>query len=160
MALSQREEAQEAQERGRGPAIISRARLARQQTALEQITAVLLLLLSLAGSLLAGGGGVEAWLSGKPAAWPAVAAGLLQLGLTAVQWIYAGASWRSWRYILAVAGSSGLTLAGFWPLAHPWMTAVALWAQLPAANASAAAGAALVLAALALDIWPERTLTH
>lgn len=162
MAVSQREEAQEAQEarRGRGTAIISRARLARQQTALEQVTAVLLLLLSLAGSLLAGGGGVEAWLSGRPAAWPAVAAGVVQFGLTAVQWIYAAQGWRSWRYLAAVAGSSALTLVGFWPLAWPWLTAVALWLQVPSANAPAVAGGALVLASVALDIWPERTLTH
>lgn len=160
MAVKSREEVEQPAGDRKGPAVFSRAKLARQQTAFEQLFAWALLIVSFSGSLLAGGGGVAAWSSWAPNWWAAGAALVLQAFATWVQWIYANRSWRSWRYLAAVAASSALTLLGYWPLAHPWMVRRLVALELPAANAPIVAGGLIVLAAVWLDVFPERTLTH
>jgi hypothetical protein len=54
-----------AEEKPRGTAIFSARRLARQQTGFEQFMAVVLLFVSVIGSTIAGGGGVERWAAGQ-----------------------------------------------------------------------------------------------
>jgi hypothetical protein len=144
-------------EKPRGPALFSGRKLAGQQSGLERFVAILLLLLSLAGSVLAGGGGVEAWAALRPLWWGALAALALQGVLSYVQWVYC-TRWASWQYLSAVAVSSALTLIGFWPLAHPWLVGVLEWARVPAAMAPNYAGALLIVVALGIDLFPERTL--
>jgi len=144
-------------ERGHAAALFSRTRLARQQTGFERFVAVLLLLVSLIGSILAGGGGVARWLALTPIGWGAIAAGIVQCLLSYVQYIYA-ARWRSWQYGGAVLLSSALTIAGYWPLAWPWLVDILEAAQLPTLTAQIVAGLLLGLAALGVDIFPEKTL--
>lgn len=148
---------EEEERRPRGPAIFSARRLARQQTGLERFAAVLLLIVSLVGSVLAGGGGVQRWLELRPVVWGALAAGIFQLVLSYVQYTYC-LDWRNWKYLLAVVLSTGLTLAGYWPLAHPWLVGVLEWARVPKSPAPYWAGGLLILVALGVDLFPERTL--
>jgi hypothetical protein len=144
-------------EKSRGPAIFSARRLARQQTGVERFAAILLLIVSLIGSVLAGGGGVERWLVLRPVLWSATAAGVLQLVLSYVQYTYC-IRWTSWQYLGAVLLSTTLTLIGYWPLAHPWMVDVLEWVRVPSVTAPYWASALLIIAAVGIDLFPERTL--
>lgn len=147
------------EERERGTALVSRSALARQQNGFERFVAVLLLLVSLAGSVLAGGGGIERWLKLTPVLWGAGAALALQGLLSYVQWIYAARGFHAWQYWLAVGGSSALTIGGYWPLVHSWLVGRLEAAQVPTYTAPYIAGLLLGIAALGTDIFPEKTLT-
>jgi hypothetical protein len=144
------------EEKPRGTAIFSARRLARQQTGFEQFMAVVLLFVSVIGSTIAGGGGVERWAAGQFILWTAVAAFALQCVLSYVQYVYC-VQWTSWQYLVAVAVSLTLTLIGYWPLAHPWLVDVLIWARVPALTAPYWAGALLVIVGLGIDLFPERT---
>jgi hypothetical protein len=85
-------------ERPRRAALFSRRQLARQQTGFEQFVAWLLLIISFVGSVLLGGGGVDAWVRWHPNLWVAGASLALQSVLTYVQWIYAERGWQAWQY--------------------------------------------------------------
>lgn len=141
-------------------AIFKRADLARNQTALERFIAGLLLLVSLAGSVLAGGGGVEAWRQLVPSWLGAAAALAVQLVCTWGQWTYAAKRWGSYWWLLAFGASLSMTVAGFWPLAHPSIVALLMWGQVPATTAPYIAGGLLVLLAGVLDYLPEQILTE
>lgn len=158
MSVRSRELGDEA-ERPRGPALFSGAKLARQQSGFERFVAVLLLLVSLAGSVLAGGGGVSRWLELSPIWWGAGAALVVQALLSYVQWIYA-ATWKRWQYLGAVLVSSALTIIGYWPLAHPWLVSVLQSAQVPALTAQVLGGVLLAVAAMGADVFPEKTLVR
>jgi hypothetical protein len=145
-----------AEEKPRGTAIFSARRLARQQTGFEQFMAVVLLFVSLIGSIIAGGGGVERWAAGEFLIWTALAAFALQCVLSYVQYVYC-AHWGSWQYLIAVSVSLALTLVGYWPLAHPWLVDALIWARVPAATAPYWAGGLLVIVGLGVDLFPERT---
>jgi hypothetical protein len=147
----------EAEEKRRGPAIFSARRLARQQTGLEQFAAIMLLLVSVVGSVLAGGGGVARWAELRPIVWSAIAAGVLQGVLSYVQYTYC-LRWASWQYLGSLVLSSALTIAGYWPLAHPWLVGLLEWAKVPAGPAPYWAAALLIVVALGVDLFPERTL--
>jgi hypothetical protein len=160
MAVTAREEQPERDEVApRRAALFSRRRLARQQTAFEQFVAWLLLIISFVGSVLLGGGGVEAWVRWQPNLWIAGAALAFQGVLTYVQWIYAERGWQAWQYLAAVLVSSALTAAGYWQLVHPWGVKLLTGWQVPAANAPYFAGGLIIVAALLIDIFPEQTLT-
>lgn len=146
-------------DRPRGPAVFSRRRLARQQVTFEQIVAWALLIVSFVGSVLLGGGGVEAWVARTPILWLAAAALALQAVLTYAQWIYAAQGWHAWQYVGAVLLSSAMTAGGYWQLAQPWLAGVLIGWQVPAAYAPYAAGGAIIVAALLIDVFPEQTLT-
>lgn len=148
------------EERYTGPAVFSARRLARQQTGFERFVAILLLVISLAGSILAGGGGSTAWLAGQPILWGAGAALVLQGVLSYVQWIYAVYGFHAWQYMGAVLLSSALTVGGFWQLVWPWLVAQLAGLKVPTTTAQVAAGALLVLVALAIDVFPEKTLVR
>lgn len=143
----------------RRAALFSRRRLARQQTSFEQFVAWLLLIISFVGSVLLGGGGVEAWVRWQPNLWIAGAALAFQGVLTYVQWIYAERGMQAWQYVSAVLVSSALTAGGYWQLAHPWGVTLLVGWQVPAANAPSFAGGLIIVAALLIDIFPEQTLT-
>jgi hypothetical protein len=143
----------------RGAALFSRRRLAQQQTAFEQFVAWLLLIISFVGSVLLGGGGVEAWVRWQPNLWLAGAALAFQGVLTYVPWIYAERGWQAWPYVATVLVSSALTAGGYWQLVHPWGVRLLAGWQVLAANAPYFAGGLIIVAALLIDIFPEQTLT-
>ena len=144
----------------RGPALFSARGLARQQSGFERFIAVVLLMLSLVGSVLAGGGGASAWLATTPVLWGAIAAFILQAVLSYVQWIYAVWGFQVWQYTGAVVVSSILTVAGFWSLVWPWLVERLVALLLPLFTAQIVAAALLVVVALAVDIFPEKTLVR
>jgi len=143
-----------------GPAMFSARRLARQQGGFERFVAVLLLALSLIGSVLAGGGGATAWLAREPILWGAGAALILQGMLSYVQWIYAVYGFRVWQYSGAVLASSALTISGFWQLVWPWLIDRLVSVAVPLITAQLLAGAMLLIVAIAVDVFPEKTLVR
>jgi hypothetical protein len=99
----------------RGPAIISRARLARSRSSVERATALAVLALSFLGSVVAMHGGDWARLAAWPPAWGLIGAGLLlQAVLTWLQWAYGHIPRVA---APARAADAALTAAGFGPLA-------------------------------------------
>jgi hypothetical protein len=151
---------QEEPEKPRGPALFSRKQLARQQTVTERFVAFALLAVSWVGALIFGGGGIGAWLAREPL-WAGFAAAIVvQAICTRVQWVYAVQRWGSPWWLVAFAVSTGGTLAGFWPLTHPWLSGMLQSLQVPAQTAPAFAGGLLVLAAGLLDYLPEQILTE
>lgn len=143
-----------------GPALFSARGLARQQSGFERFAAVLLLVLSLIGSVLAGGGGISAWLARTPVLWGAGAALILQGVLSYVQWIYAVYGFHAWQYRVAVLLSSALTVAGFWSLVWPWLVGRLVSLSVPLLTAQLVAGAVLIIVAIAVDVFPEKTLVR
>lgn len=92
-------------------AIVSGARLAAGQPLFERVVGLALLCLSFAGTMALLQGG---WV--LPLDPIGLAAGfLVQLLLTAVEWMYQGRR-RSWQYVGAVTADSALSLGGYAPL--------------------------------------------
>jgi hypothetical protein len=149
----------EKEQQPRGAALFSRKQLARQQTATERFIAFLLLLVSFVGILVFGGGGTAQWLKLQPNVIGTAAALVVQLACTRVQWVFAAQRWRSPWWLLAFGVSTAGTLAGFWPLAHPWLVGALQWAQVPEATAPYIAGGLLIVGAALLDYLPEQILT-
>lgn len=143
-----------------GAALFSRKDLARSQTTSERFVAFALLAISFGGSILFGGGGAESWLARAPN-WIGLAAALIAQSLfTRWQWIYALKRWRSLWWLGAFAGSTAMTVAGFWPLTHPYLWAGLQAAQVPAQSAWWLAAVILVVLAGVLDFLPEQILTR
>lgn len=141
-------------------ALFKRDELARNQTAIERFIAGMLLLVSLAGSVLFGGGGFEAWRHLAPNWLGAAAALAVQILCTWAQWTYAEQRWGSYWWLAAFGVSLALTAAGFWPLAHPQFVAGLIWCQVPATTAPYIAGGLIVVLAGVLDYMPEQILTE
>jgi hypothetical protein len=145
----------------RGAALFRRASFARQQSAVRRGLAVGLVLISVGGAVLWGGGGVEAWRSLSPTWWGVVGALALQLACTLGQWVFGGPSWWNPLYLLALCASTLTTVLGYWPLTHPWLTAQI--AALTAGGAAAyyapwIAGGIIAAAAVSADWLPEQVL--
>lgn len=82
----------------------------------ERSLAVLLIGVSVAGSVIAFHGGWPALAARW--SWPAFLAGAgLQLGCTGVEWLYRSKR-RSAPYVLALATDTGTSVAGFGPIFH------------------------------------------
>lgn len=143
-----------------GAAIFSRQGMARNQAATERFIAAVLLLASLAGSVLFGGGGVDQWRQLAPNLIGAGAALAGQLVCTWVQWTYAAQRWGSLPWLMSFGASLGMTAAGFWPLTHARVTSYLMWAQVPETTAPYIAGVLIVLLAGFLDYLPEQILTE
>jgi hypothetical protein len=159
MAVTSRNPDPDDDRRPRGPALFSRKKLARQQTTTERLIAFALLAVSWIGVLIFGGGGIDNWLARAPIVAGFIAALIIQGICTRVQWVYAADRWRSPWWLLSFGVSSAGTLAGFWPLAHPWLIGVLQSAQVPPQTAPYFAGFVLVFAAGLLDYLPEQILT-
>lgn len=158
MAVQSRDEAPPGVRRNPA-ALVSRWRLARQQTVAERLIAFALLAVSFVGVLLFGGGGVAQWLAVAPN-WIGVgSAFVVQCLCTWVQWTFADLRWRSPWWLLAFGISSAGTLLGFWPLIYDPLINLLQWAQIPATTAPYFAGAILITGAGLLDYLPEQILT-
>ena len=141
-----------------GAAIARRSDLARHQPTLERLVAAFLLLISLGGSVLFGGG-TDDWLAMSPNWIGAVVALVVQVAVSFGQWVYADntAPW----YSVLVLVSTGMTVAGYWPLVHPWLTMQVTAFTTGGAIAVYAAwiaGALIAVFAIVVDIVPERIL--
>jgi len=150
----------EVHERAPGSALWSRRQLARQRPLIERGLAIGLLLVSFVGSGLFGGG-VEAWRSAQPNLIGVLVALTIQAVLSYGQYIYADSPGLVYGVLILV--STALTLAGYWPLVHPWLSAVLTSAVAGGAAEPYApwlAGALLILVAGLVDVAPERILVR
>ena len=123
----------------------------------------IILLASVAGAVLWGGGGVSSWQALTPLSWGAAAALVVQIGCTSIQWTFC-ADWWNPFYLGALFFSTATTMLGYWPLVHVPLTA-AIVTQAGAASfagyyASFVAGLLILAFALILDILPEKVLTQ
>lgn len=141
-------------------AIFKRHELAQNQVTVERFVASALLLVSVVGSLLYGGGGVSAWRQLAPG-WLGASAALALQGLcTWGQWTYADLRWRSAWWLLAFVLSLAMTVAGYWPLVHPWLVGLLRVCEVPETTAPAIAGGLIAFVAGVLDYLPEQILTE
>jgi hypothetical protein len=101
---------------------ISRRALRRSRTDIERVLAWIVLLLGVAGSLIASQGGWENIADRTFSASAAVGVVLLQVFLTWVQWSYGDIPWRAYPARLVDAC---LTLGGWAPLLIGLMTGIA-----------------------------------
>lgn len=146
----------------RSPALFRRAAFHRQQTNARRTLALVLVLVSVTGALLWGGGGSAPWLALSPNWWGVAGALALQGLLTWGQWVFGGPTWWNPPYLLCLGGSAATTVAGYWPLMHKpftgWIAAQAGAETSLAYYAPWLAGGIIVAAALYADWLPEQEL--
>lgn len=140
-------------------ALFSRHGLAERQKGTERLIGIFLLVLSFAGGLIFGGGGVDTWLQLAPNLVGVGSSLAVQFLCTRVQWIYSLQRWRSPYWLIAFGISTGLSLLGFWPLLHGPLTGVLQDIDVPNWSAPYIAGVILVIGAGLLDYLPEQILT-
>jgi hypothetical protein len=141
--------------------VVHRGMLTTYQGLIKRMAALGIYAVSFAGSLLWGGGGVDAWLSLTPNVAGIIGALILQGVCTAVQWTFGGSNWYNPWYVGSVMLSGGSSLAGYWPVIYPWLVGVLLALFDGGAIAVYApwiAGALMVVAMLLADVLPERIL--
>lgn len=141
--------------RREGAAVFRRSSFTRHRTNTQRAGAIILWLTSVAGALLWGGGGWEAWSSLTPNVLLAGFALVLQ---GVVSWSQVVSSDRPFgaQYLSSLAISVGTSLAGYLPLLGFWLGqafGIALWTPL-----WWFATAVTMLLAIAADVVPERTL--
>ena len=148
-----------AKARSKPSAIFRRASLEHSRTGVERITAWIVLLVSVLGTVMAlHGGWALLWASPKPIA--IVAGVLIQCGLTYVQWAYYHQRTLSWGSRLL---DTGLTAIGFGPLLTAPLTqffvSVGVTSTLQGVpGAVVAAWGAIALASYGLAWYPESRL--
>lgn len=156
-------EAPKTSERRNPAALFRRASFNRQQHGARRFLAVLLALLSLAGAVIWGGGGPEAWARLAPLWWGVIGAIVLQVALTYGQWVFGGPGWWNPLYVGCWGASTLTTVLGYWPLVHPWLTGQILAlsdgpTSLLGYYAPHLAGGIIVALAALFDWLPEQTL--
>lgn len=157
MAVSHRDDDEQPR---KGSAIWNARKLARHQDGVEFFAAALLFLASLAGSTLAGGGGASTWAAGSPNLAGAAGAFVSQLLLSYVQYVYALDGFRAWQYRFALYISATLTICGYLPLVVPALAAMLVGLYVPHVTAYILGSLILICAAVAADVYPERTLVE
>lgn len=136
-------------------AIVRRATLNHTRSGVERASALMLLLLSFLGTIVAFHGGWGPVLALHFSLTAILGGILLQGFLTWMEWAY-GDRRTSLKYLLPLAADTGLTVAGFGPLAVPYLAPF-----LAARNAPEpiiAAWLIVALVALALAWYPESRL--
>lgn len=133
---------------------LKKTELAKAQPVVENTAAIIILGVSIVGSLLWGAGGWERLRNGEGDWVGLVAALCLQLLCSGVQYIYAERVFSP-QYLASLGLSSATTVMGYWPLTSPILSA---WIApvIPAPLVVWATGALLTLIAVLADTIPER----
>ena len=140
--------------------MLQKVELAKNQPVVETALAVTILLVSVIGAVVWGGGGYSAISAGQGNITGALSALLLQLACTWVQWTFANRVW-SWPYVLSLAISTTTTVLGYFPIAAPVLY---VWLidrfALSATNTEWAVRVLVAVVAALADMVPERRLVR
>ena len=136
------------------PALFKRRQVTQYRSLTDRGGALLLWVVSVVGAVLWGGGGWTAWSSLNPH-WPLAALALVVQLITSWFQIVGSARWRSVQYLAPLALSAAMTLLGYLPLIY---LGLVLWFGVQAWTPWWwAANVAVFVAAVAIDVVPERT---
>jgi hypothetical protein len=139
--------------RRKGSAIVSRTTLRRQRAVVERISAWLLLILSLLGTIVALHGSWEPILALHLSLAASLGGLLIQIVLTWTQWAYGG-NRRHPIYIGSLAIDASLTVVGYAPILVPILATWVISRGLP----FEVAWGIVIIAALALAWYPDSRL--
>jgi hypothetical protein len=142
-------------------ALLRREQLRNYRGLMRRSLALALFGVSLAGALIWGGGGLDAWWAWTPNPMGIAVAVAIQAVATGVQWVFGGNDWWNPLYLGAVGASSATSILGYWPLAHPWATALLVGVageSMVGYYSPWIVGAAIIAALIAADVLPERVL--